>query len=485
MSSIVGLARCAEARYPELPPFSPSRAFPEMAFLPDNSLNRREENCVYAAVRRSLYLAGLDAERFGSASWNPLGAFVKPGSRVLINPNLVVHNYDESTRDCVTTHGAIIRAVLDYVYLAGGPTCHIVIADAPEQVAHFGQVLDQTGLPEILLFYEKQLDYQIEVHDLRTVASYTDGKSSFLPPAKRLSGDPLGYVVVDLEGHSELEPITRDDTRFGIDAYSRDMLQGHHKPGRHEYVIARTALEADVLINVPKMKTHQKAGLTCALKNLVGINGCKDWLPHYRLGSPKAGGDEHPDGEWLVGANRAVRGMLNRRSRFLWSVASRIWHSVVRPAMPTPPQRRSGAWYGNDTIWRTILDLNRILSFANREGRMSAHKQRQTFCVVDGVIAGEGNGPFEPTARKAGLILAGDDFAAIDAVTGQLMGYDLRRVPLLARFYEPPGSYWFTEFSGENVRVATDSGALSLEELPSLDFVPPPGWARHVERGGS
>lgn len=481
MSLTVGLARCSEALYPKLAPFSPSRAFPEMTFLPDYSLNCQEDNHVYATVRQSLYLAGLDTEHFGSNKWNPLGTFIQPGSRILIKPNCVFHYHGQVAKDSVITHGAVIRAVLDYVYRAGGPTCHITIADAPEQAADFEQILEQTGISEIIAFYEKQLDYGVELHDLRTITSEWDGKSGFLPPTREQSGDPLGYAAVNLGTDSELEPITHNATRFGIDAYSRDMLQEHHKPGRHEYLIARTVLNADVVINVPKMKTHQKAGLTGGLKNLVGINGCKDWLPHYSQGGSRAGGDEYPDGDWLIGVNRAAKGVLLRRRRLLWNVARVVWRSL-RQVAPKSAQLRSGAWYGNDTIWRTIFDLNKILLFADRQGQMSTRKQRQSFCIVDGVIAGQGDGPFSPTPKAAGVILAASDVAAIDIVIAQFMGYDWQKLPLLARFLQPPGSYWFTEFDSQNVQVMTDSGAMHFEELASMDFIPPPGWVGHVER---
>ena len=34
-----------------------------------------------------------------------------------------------------------------------------------------------------------------------------------------------------------------------------------------------------VLINIPKLKTHKKVGLTVALKNLVGTTPRTNWLP--------------------------------------------------------------------------------------------------------------------------------------------------------------------------------------------------------------
>ena len=37
----------------------------------------------------------------------------------------------------------------------------------------------------------------------------------------------------------------------------------------HELEVARDLLEADVIINLPKLKTHQMMGLTCAVKKYV------------------------------------------------------------------------------------------------------------------------------------------------------------------------------------------------------------------------
>lgn len=49
--------------------------------------------------------------------------------------------------------------------------------------------------------------------------------------------------------------------------------------------IARTVLDADFLISVPKIKTHAEAGLSCAMKNWVGIARGQDKRHmHYDLG---------------------------------------------------------------------------------------------------------------------------------------------------------------------------------------------------------
>jgi hypothetical protein len=52
---------------------------------------------------------------------------------------------------------------------------------------------------------------------------------------------------------------------------------------------------ADVFINLHKMNVHKKTGVTLNLKNLVGINVDKNWLPHHSEGYPRNGGDQFLD----------------------------------------------------------------------------------------------------------------------------------------------------------------------------------------------
>jgi len=55
-----------------------------------------------------------------------------------------------------------------------------------------------------------------------------------------------------------------------------------------EWPIARDLLDADVVINLPKLKTHQMMGMTCAVKNLFGaILGMRKPALHLQAGSDK------------------------------------------------------------------------------------------------------------------------------------------------------------------------------------------------------
>ncbi len=46
---------------------------------------------------------------------------------------------------------------------------------------------------------------------------------------------------------------------------------------------------------MPKPKVHKKTGITINVKCLVGINLNKNYLVHYRLGTPSQGGEQYPD----------------------------------------------------------------------------------------------------------------------------------------------------------------------------------------------
>src|SRR5208283_2541819 len=64
--------------------------------------------------------------------------------------------------------------------------------------------------------------------------------------------------------------------------------------------VRNEVLDADLLINLAKMKTHEKAGLTGAMKNLVGVNGHKEFLPHHIKGSYFSGGDSYCNDSWFA-----------------------------------------------------------------------------------------------------------------------------------------------------------------------------------------
>src|SRR5450432_2395732 len=115
--------------YNDVPPFHPDAAFPELPFG-DVSHRANHPSTLLRSLLREL---GLDAGAFGTSRWNPLGATVRPGQTVVVKPNFVLHR-NESGGDifaCIT-HPSILRALVDYAYIALRGEGRIVIADAPQ-----------------------------------------------------------------------------------------------------------------------------------------------------------------------------------------------------------------------------------------------------------------------------------------------------------------------------------------------------------------
>src|SRR5262245_33688925 len=81
-----------------------------------------------------------------------------------------------------------------------------------------------------------------------------------------------------------------------------------------------------------------------------------------------------------------------------------------------------GSWYGNDTVWRMALDLQRVLHYGATDGTLSNHVQRKVLTITDAIIAGQGDGPLSPTPIEFGIMTLGVNAAAVDWIHALLMG---------------------------------------------------------------
>jgi len=146
--------------------------------------------------------------------------------RVLLKPNLV-----EPTRDCphMTTHPAMILAAAE-VFRTWGAS--VTVGEGPGHIRDTDLALEESGVGQAL-------------------------------DTEQLPFADLNYEEVawaDNRGH-------------------QSKLAGLYFP--------RSVAEADVIVSLPKMKTHHWVGVTAAMKNLYGtIPGCKYGWPknvlHYR-----------------------------------------------------------------------------------------------------------------------------------------------------------------------------------------------------------
>jgi uncharacterized protein (DUF362 family) len=428
----------------------------------------------------------LDAEHAGTADWNPLGEIVHPGDVVLLKPNLVRHfhgfGWDPTP---IVTHAAVVRAVLDYVELALGGSGSIIIADAPLQTTNFEAVVELAGLRALASWCASSSRCVWTLMDLR-LSQARIGRRGHVVGHLARPGDDAGYSAIDLGAQSCLAPIEGIYAGFRVTNYDPCEMRQHHHVGRHEYLVSQHVLNADVVINLPKLKTHRKVGVTAALKNLIGINGHKDWLPHHRRGSVMDGGDEYRDrNRW----KRISGTLLDIEESQTNPVRRQLARAFRRAAGGLSLLTRSdpfqeGSWWGNDTLWRTVLDLNRILRYADRAGQMRDKPQRRVFAIVDGIIAGEGEGPLEPTAKPCGLVIAGQNAVCVDAVAARLMGFDYRRIPIISRA-SALEKYRLLDFDLDTVEVR--AGGTPWDQLdlltpgPSFSFMAADGWRGAIE----
>lgn len=472
--------------YPERPPFHPDQPYAEYS-----GEVGVEPNAAYAAVRACFHLAGLDRQRFGTAAWNPLGGLIRPGEKVLLKPNMVkeAHPRDPAGWQYMLTPGSIIRAVADYVWKALDYRGTVIVADAPQTDASFSALLHVLGLDTIRAHYAAQnLDFQ--VIDLRQ--EEWQNREGVIVSRRKLPGDPLGNVAVDLGEYSEFNGHRGAGRYYGAD-YDAGVVNYHHSGGRHEYLIAGTALYCDVIFNLPKLKTHKKAGITVGLKNLVGVNGDKNWLPHHTEGDPTQGGDEHPSPDAKHRTERRIVPLFRKLSLRLPVVGPWLHRQARRVGRQvfgdTEAVIRSGNWWGNDTAWRMCLDLNKIAAYANPDGSLrapQAEQRRRHYALVDGLIAGEGSGPMNPDPVAAGLVLFGTHVPSADAVAAYLMGFTPEKIPIVRQAFRCR-DYPLSDWDWTDIEVVSNqadwNGRLgTLLDRPTWHFKPHFGWAGHIER---
>jgi uncharacterized protein (DUF362 family)/NAD-dependent dihydropyrimidine dehydrogenase PreA subunit len=137
--------------------------------------------------------------------------FVKPGQKVLIKPNVLMECEPDSA---ITTHPSLVAAVVKMVVRAGGIA---LVGDSPgNALANINQAMEKTGIRSA-----------VEAAGGKIVTLHQDG-----------------IVEIKSPSHNRRIP---------------------------SYKISKLVLEADLIINLPKLKTHNLTLYTGAIKNLFGV----------------------------------------------------------------------------------------------------------------------------------------------------------------------------------------------------------------------
>lgn len=415
--------------------FSPSEYFPEYNF----SVISKNQNNVYHGIRECLHMMGLDSTHFGNTKWNPLGDIIVPGNTVLIKPNLVRHHNPNGGLECLVTHPSVVRAIIDYCLIALKGTGRLIVGDAPVQSCDFDNLIQNSGYQKLINFYKEQ-GINIEWVDFRGTISKHGTNGVLIQCSNKERHDKSKIVNIGRE--SAFYSLSQEEQKkLRITNYASAETSKHHYGEIHEYCVSDYVLGADVIINMPKPKTHRKAGITACLKNMVGISVEKDFLPHHRKGGKKSGGDEYPEDTAFLKIQTFLNEKIDNANAKKHYNAVKCWHTVRLglSAWGRLTKRkktsfyREGSWYGNDTIWRTISDLNRIVIYADKNGIMQNIPQRKMFCVADMVVAGQGEGPLAPTPNPMGTLIFGKDPIGIDRIVVALFGLDIEKFPSINR----------------------------------------------------
>jgi uncharacterized protein (DUF362 family) len=370
--------------YPASPPFDPDSTFPEYPYQGDDLAT---ENGCYRLVREALKLFA--PEGYGTVDWNPLGAVIQPGDRVLVKPNLVD---DSAWKQGQITHPAFLRPILDYAAKACGPEGQVILAEGPWAAGVFDRVVENTGIRQMV-------EHLVQVH-----------------------GAPI--VLCDLNKASrETTPLVDLGQASALMLENRTWLDGHYNPMQREgdpglgrYRIAPAVLQADVVISVPKIKVHCSGGATLTMKNMLGI--IPAWDGPY--GKAELKDCAHASDIDLAQGNR-------------------------------------GKYLDNDTIWRSMADLNRILLYADALGRLQSMRQRRYLTIVDGIVAAE-ESQYNPQPRPLGTVVIGAEPVTCDAVTARVMGFD----PHKLRSVTKPSlvsSYPLGPWRSKDIAVVTSWGS--------------------------
>jgi uncharacterized protein (DUF362 family) len=163
-----------------------------------------------------------------------------------------------------------------------------------------------------------------------------------------------------------------------------------------EIPVPRLLLEADVVINVPKMKTTLMR-VSLGLKNLVGVTPGKGEYAEWSGKVPR-----HP---------------------FIPAGGKKIIHSI---------RTEKGA---RDGLSKAIVDLSKLIHC--------------DATVIDGIYAMEGMGPIHGAPVKMGVIIAGRDIVAVDAVGAAVMGFNPAKI--------------------EHIRLAAENG-IGICDLDSIEI---------------
>ncbi len=365
-----------------------------------------------------------------------------PSRHIVVKPNWVqeAHEHKPDVWLPVITHPTIVIAVVKRLAQQMNGKGTVTVCDAPHTYANFKTITQRGDLcAQLESVREQWPTLNLELIDLRREVWFRE--EEVVVERQQNPEDPRGYVRVNLSKNSLFYRHPGEGRYYGAD-YDSAVVNKHHCGDVQEYLVAGTPVACDLFINLPKMKTHKKTGITCCLKNLVGINGDKNWLPHHTEAGPVSVGDEFPQQRLEQRLEAGLKKFGQQLALKVPGLGTWLYRKMRNAGKQVLGDSdtviRNGNWSGNDTCWRMALDLNRALLYSNLDGSLRDSLQPKAYlAIVDGIIGGEGNGPLCPAPVNSNVLISGTNPAEVDAVVAKLMGFDPERIPIIERAFDP------------------------------------------------
>jgi uncharacterized protein (DUF362 family) len=183
--------------------------------------------------------------------------------------------------------------------------------------------------------------------------------------------------------------------------------------------LSRTVASAECRVSLALMKTHVCVPVTLSLKNMLSsVHPADRGMMHGNRGG----------GTGFKGLKGLAVDFLKRDSPLVGLLtramgrARNLRNSLRGLDSPEGWRRLSPA---DQAFLRSVVAMTRNLVRLNR--RVKPH-----LSVVDGFVAMHREGPKHGTPARLGVVVAGTDAVAVDAVAAAVMGFDPRKISYLA-----------------------------------------------------
>ena len=438
-----GLARTQPSYRGLAPPFGPGKPLSRARRLaPGRRRSPRTTSTRRCARRctRSGSTPRASARRSGtrSASSWPRGAARRAASRTSSGTG-IRRRTRASSRSSRTERS--LRAVLDYALLAAGPEGSVAVAEAPQHDCDFerdpahrrarrdGRLLRQGA--------------RLRARDDRPaprggrLPRRRDRRAAARCPAIRAA-----TALVDLGERSAFHGSGLDPQRFRGADYDPGATTDHHVgrsprvPALRDRALRRSRGEPPEAQDAQEDGRHARAeepGRDQRRQELAAA-------PLRRLARPRAATSSRAaPGSTACAAARPRSRACCWRGRRRGLSARRAQASRTRPAATASCERQLARQPhhladvpGSEPL-PLLLDARGPPLDAPAPVRRALH-------VIDGIVAGEGEGPLAPHDRPLGAIVAATDPLALDLACVRLMGFDERASRCCARRWRPAAS---------------------------------------------